>query len=165
MAVTAVAPLSAASLVVPSRKLALLNIHNGEDFEGVYWKNGSYDEKALKHLSYLLRDRRNSKEHPMDPQLFDLMHKLGSTLGKQDPFQIICGYRSKESNEKMHRASKGVAKNSMHLKGKAIDLRMDGVPLKELSNAARSLKAGGVGYYPKSNFVHIDIRPKVAFWT
>ena len=93
------------------------------------------------------------------------MHKLHCTLGTKDPYHIICGYRSEESNAKMHSACKGVAKNSMHVKGKAIDLRLEHIPLKELSNVAQSLKAGGVGYYPKSNFVHLDVRPKPAFWT
>ncbi len=167
MAVTAVSPLSAATsrALVPARKLSLYNIHTGEDFEGAFWRGGHYDEKALMRLAHVLRDRRNNKRHPIDPKLFDLMHKLQSTLGTKDPYHIICGYRSAESNAKMHKASKGVAKNSQHVQGKAIDLRLEHVSLKELSNAARSLKAGGVGYYPKSNFVHIDTRPKPAFWT
>ena len=168
MAMTASPSLIASTLSRPqfsSRKLSLFNIHTGEDFEGHYWREGHYDEKALLRLTHLLRDRRNNKELPIDPNLFDLMHKLQSTLGSNDPYHIICGYRSKESNAKMHASSKGVAKNSMHIKGKAIDLRLENTSLKELSNAARSLKAGGVGYYPKSNFVHLDIRPKPAFWT
>lgn len=148
-----------------SRKLALYNIHTGEGFEGTYWREGHYDEKALLRLAHLLRDRRNGKKHPFDPHLFDVLHRLHSTVGTHNPYHIICGYRSKETNAKLHKASFGVAKNSLHMKGKAIDLRLEHFPLRELCNAARSLKAGGVGYYPKSNFIHVDIRPKPAFWT
>ncbi|MBY0271832.1 MAG: DUF882 domain-containing protein [Alphaproteobacteria bacterium] len=148
-----------------SRKLSLYNIHTGEDFEGMYWREGQYDAEALKRLTYLLRDRRNNLEHPMDAKLFDLMHKLQSTLGVQEPYKVICGYRSQQTNATLHRKSKGVAKNSLHMQGKAIDVCLEHTSLKELCQAARSLKAGGVGYYPKSNFVHLDIRPKPAFWT
>ncbi len=149
-----------------SRKLSFLNIHTGEDFEGTYWREGFYDEKALERLSYILRDRRNNKQHPIDIRLFDTLHQLNAKLAAQDdPYQIICGYRSKETNAKLHSKSKGVAKNSLHVKGKAIDLRLEHTPLKDLCKAARSLKAGGVGYYAKSNFVHVDVRPKPVFWT
>lgn len=150
-----------------SRELSLFNIHTGEDFKGIYWREGSYDEKALKRLAYVLRDRRNNKQQLMDQRLFDVLHRLQSTLGTKDPYHIICGYRSKETNATLHKQKNGVAKNSLHVQGKAIDLRVESIPLKDLSNAARSLKAGGVGYYPSanSNFVHVDVRPKPAFWT
>ena len=147
-----------------SRKLSLYNLHSGEEFEGIYWREGHYDEKALFRLTHLLRDRRNNKKHLMDRRLFDVLHRLHSTLGTQDPYQVICGYRSKETNAKLRKKNKGVAKNSLHMRGKAIDLRLEHIALKELSHAAHSLKAGGVGYYPKSNFIHLDIRSKPAFW-
>jgi uncharacterized protein YcbK (DUF882 family) len=147
------------------RKLALYNIHSGETFEGTYWRENTYDAKALERLTHVLRDRRNNKKHPMDPRLFDALYRLQATLGTKDPIQVICGYRSPETNAKLHKTKKGVAKNSLHVKGKAIDINLSHVPLKDLSEAARSLKVGGVGYYPKSNFVHIDIRSKPAFWS
>jgi uncharacterized protein YcbK (DUF882 family) len=159
---------SVAKLITPrfsTRKLSLYNIHTGETFEGTYWRENAYDQKALERLMHVLRDRRNNKKHPIDPRLFDALHRLHTKLGTKNPFQVICGYRSPETNAKLHKASKGVAKNSLHLKGKAIDVNLAHVPLKELSNAARALKVGGVGYYPKSQFIHIDIRPKPAFWT
>lgn len=163
---------SLAKIVLPkeaprfsTRQLALYNIHTGDTFEGTYWRENQYDPKALERLIHVLRDRRNNKKHPIDPRLFDALHRLQSTLGTKDPFQVICGYRSPETNAKLHKASKKVAKNSLHLQGKAIDVNLKGVQLKELSNAARSLKVGGVGYYPKSNFVHVDIREKPAFWS
>ena len=148
-----------------SRHLCLYNVHSGEEFEGIYWREGHYDEKALLRLAHLLRDRRDGQQHKIDAQLFDVLHRLQSTLGTEDPYQVICGYRSKVTNDKLHKTRKGVAKNSLHVQGKAIDVRLERVALKELSNAARSLKAGGVGYYPKSNFVHLDIRPKPTFWS
>ena len=148
-----------------SRELSLFNIHTGEDFQGIYWREGGYDEKALARLAYVLRDRRDNRQHPMDRELFDVLHRLQSTVGTKDPYHIICGYRSKQTNDTLHKQKNGVAKNSLHVQGKAIDLRVESIPLKELSNAARSLKAGGVGYYKKSNFVHVDVRPKPAFWT
>jgi len=147
------------------RKLALYNIHTGETFEGTYWRENEYDQKALERLTHVLRDRRNNKKLPIDRRLFDALYRLQSTLGVKDPFQVICGYRSPETNAKLHKKSKGVAKNSLHVRGKAIDINLSHVPLKQLSDAARSLKVGGVGYYPKSNFIHVDIRPKPTFWT
>ncbi|EKE10517.1 MAG: hypothetical protein ACD_16C00018G0009 [uncultured bacterium] len=148
-----------------SKKLSLYNVHTGEDFEGIYWRAGHYDEKALGRLADLLRDRRNNQKHPIDAHLFDLLHKLQSTLGTKEFYTVICGYRSPQTNAALRKLSNGVAKNSLHLKGKAIDIRLEHTSLKELCQAARSLKAGGVGYYPKSKFVHVDIRPKPAFWT
>lgn len=158
------APLARTNTRFVSRKLSLYNIHTGEDFEGTYWREGQYDEKALVRLSTLLRDRRNNLTHPMDKRLFDLLHKLQSTLGVKDPYHVICGYRSKETNASLHKKSTGVAKNSLHVQGKAIDVYLESVPLKELFQAARSLKAGGVGYYPASNFVHVDVRAKPTVW-
>lgn len=170
MAITATPPLASSVLSktrprFSSRKLSLYNIHSGEAFEDIYWREGQYKKEALQRLAHLLRDRRNDKQHPIDPHLFDVLHRLQSTLGTQNPYHVICGYRSKETNAQLHKKNRGVAKNSLHMQGKAIDLRLESIPLKELSNAARSLKAGGVGYYPKSNFIHMDVRPKPAFWT
>ncbi len=148
-----------------SRKLSLYNIHSKEDFEGVYWREGHYDEEALLRLAHLLRDRRNNKQYFVDTRLFDVLHHLHSILGTRDPFHVICGYRSPETNAALHKKNKGVAANSLHVKGKAIDIRHEHISLKNLCHSARSLKAGGVGYYPKSNFIHVDIRPKPIFWT
>jgi uncharacterized protein YcbK (DUF882 family) len=148
-----------------SRHLCLYNLHTGEEFEGIYWREGEYVKKARERLDYLLRDRRDGQQHKIDARLFDVLHRLQSTLGTEDPYQVICGYRSKTTNDKLHKTRKGVAKNSLHVQGKAIDVRLEHIALKDLSNAARSLKAGGVGYYPKSNFIHVDIRPKPTFWS
>lgn len=170
MAMTVTSPLAASVLSksrprFSSRKLCLYNIHSGEDFEGIYWREGCYDEKAIAQLNYLLRDRRNQKQRLMATHLFDLLHRLQVTVGIRDPYHVICGYRSKETNAKLHKKNKGVAKNSLHVQGKAIDVRLAHIPLKDLCDAARSLKAGGVGYYPQSNFIHLDVRSQPAFWT
>lgn len=148
-----------------SRALSLYNIHSQENFDGIYWREGNYDEKALAQLYKILRDRRSQEQHVIDPKLFDLLHKLQVTFGRDQPYHIICGYRSKKTNDMLVKKKAGVAKNSFHVKGKAVDIRLEKTPLKDLCEAARSLKAGGVGYYPKSNFVHLDVRPKPAFWT
>ncbi len=148
-----------------TRKLALFNIHTLETFEGVYWREGHYDETALRRLTYLLRDRRDQTQHIMDPRLFDRMHRLNVDLGNKNAYHIICGYRSEKTNAMLCKNSKGVAKKSLHVQGKAIDLRCEHTALKDLKEAARALKEGGVGYYPKSDFVHLDVRPKPAFWT
>ncbi len=169
-AVTATSPVLNTSLVAAPRprfsmrKLALVNIHTQETFEGMYWREGRYDQKALRRLAYVLRDRRNHKQHPLDPEVFDILHRLQTVLGTRKEYQIICGYRSPETNETLRRTSSGVAKKSLHCLGKAIDLRIEGLPLKNLRDAALSLRAGGVGYYPKSNFIHVDKRAKPASW-
>jgi len=104
-----------------------------------------------------LRDFRTDEVLPIDPQLLDLLHNLRSTLGTNQPFQIISGYRSPTTNANLAANSGGVAKRSLHMQGKAIDIRIEGTPLKHLREAAVALQGGGVGYYPGSNFVHMDV--------
>jgi len=151
--------------VIPPKSLSLHNIHTLETVSVDYWKDGDYCKTAHESLNHILRDRRNGKLCEMNPQLFDMMHALAQELNTSEPFEIICGYRSPETNTMLHKASHGVAKNSKHLTGDAIDLRLPGVKLSTLRDAARDLQMGGVGYYPKSNFVHIDIRDKPAYWS
>ena len=100
----------------------------------------------------------------MDPRLFDVLHAIHGKLGASVPFQIISGYRSPETNAMMHARSPGVASNSQHMQGKASDIRLEGVELANLHKAALSLNAGGVGLYPVSNFVHVDVAA-VRHWT
>lgn len=149
----------------PPKSLSLHNIHTLETVHVDYWKDGEYCKTAHGALNHILRDRRNGKLCKMNPKLFDMMHALARELGTTEPFEIICGYRSPKTNTMLHKASSGVAKNSKHLTGDAIDLRLPGVKLATLRDAAKSLKMGGVGYYPKSNFVHIDIRDTPAYWS
>lgn len=139
------------------RRVSLHNLHTGDKFDEVYWEKGAYVPDALAAAQHALRDWRNGEEHFMDPKLFDLLHSLTAKLETQAPFQIISGYRSPTTNAAMHARSSAVAEHSQHMEGKASDIRIEGVELANLHKAALSLKAGGVGYYPVSNFVHVDV--------
>ena len=135
------------------------NLHTGDSLRAVYFENGRYLPDAMSELMKAMRDWRSGEEHLMDPRLFDVMHALRGRLGTNQPFQIISGYRSKATNEMMHERSAGVAKNSQHTEGKASDVRLQGVSLLNIRRAALDLGAGGVGFYPISNFVHVDVGP------
>jgi uncharacterized protein YcbK (DUF882 family) len=150
-------PAFAELIAAKPRTLSLESLHTGEKFNGEYWANGKYLPDALERINHVLRDRRNNKVHEIDPKLLDTLSLLRGQMGRAaDPYLVICGYRSAESNAKMAAASSGVAKNSLHVQGKAIDVRMPGCALKTLHGAALSMRCGGVGYYPRSDFVHID---------
>ncbi|MEY4139284.1 MAG: hypothetical protein RLZZ371_1466 [Pseudomonadota bacterium] len=141
------------------RSLALDHTHTHERIELVYASGENYVMQALGTLNHFLRDHYSGEVGRMDPQLFDLMHELKTTLGSTAPlaYQIISGYRSPQTNARLRSTrGGGVATHSLHMDGKAIDIRLPGVPLAELRDAALSLKAGGVGYYPREQFVHID---------
>lgn len=138
------------------RRAVLDNLHTGEKFNEVYFANGSYLPDALAEATRVMRDWRTGDEHFIDPGLFDALHAIGGKLEATEPFQIISGYRSPRTNAMLHARSSGVAEHSQHTVGKAIDVRIPGVELSNLRNAAVSLGAGGVGFYPVSNFVHVD---------
>ncbi len=139
------------------RSLSLLNTHTGERLNDVvYWEQGDYILNALEHLNHVLRDHRTNEVHPIDPMTLDLMAAISRKVGGKQPFEIVSGYRSPQSNRLLRNKSNGVAKKSYHMQGKAVDLRLPGVPLKTVRKAALDLRMGGVGYYPKSNFIHID---------
>jgi len=149
---------------VQERSLSLLNTHTGERLkEVVYWEKGDYILDALENLNHVLRDHRTNQVHPIDPMTLDLMAAISRKVGAKQPFEIISGYRSPQTNKALNKQSRGVAKNSYHMQGKAIDLRLPGVPLKAVRKAALELRMGGVGYYAKSDFVHID-SGKVRSW-
>jgi len=163
-----VAPVPAwarAGLTGPAeRSLSLLNTHTGERLkEVVYWEQGLYLSDALQDINYVLRDHRTDEIHTIDPKTIDLMAAISRKVGANSPFEIISGYRSPQSNQQLRSMSRGVAKNSYHVQGKAIDMRLPGVSLKTLRKAALELRMGGVGYYPKSDFVHVDTG-KVRTW-
>lgn len=145
------------------RRLAFHNLHTGEKLTTTYWAEGNYIAHELKSLNYLLRDHRNGEVHTIDENLLDLLYVLQQTVDKKGAYHIISGYRSPATNAKLRKQSSGVAKKSLHMLGKAIDIRLPGTELKYLRKAALSLHLGGVGYYPKSNFIHLDTgRPR--FW-
>ncbi len=141
---------------VSVKDLSLYNLHTEEKIALSYFENGEYVTEALRDISYLLRDFRTGDVLAMDPHLIDLLYDLKSALDTERPFQIISGYRSPKTNASLHKNSKGVAKKSLHMQGKAIDIRIAGIDSKVIQSAAMSLGGGGVGYYPNSNFVHID---------
>jgi uncharacterized protein YcbK (DUF882 family) len=146
------------------RRAMLHNLHTGDKFNEVYFANGKYQPDALAEAMRVLRDWRNGEEHVMDPRLFDALHSINTRLGANQPFQIISGYRSPKTNAAMHARSAGVASNSQHTYGKAVDVRIQGVDLRNLHRAALDVSAGGVGFYPTSNFVHVDVA-RVRQWT
>jgi len=149
-------PLDAAVRAMPERALNLYNTHTGEWLKTVYWANGAYLPKSVAQVSRLLRDHRSGDVHAMDPRLLDMMAAVHRKFGNKGAIHIISGYRSPASNAMLASASDGVAHNSLHMAGKAVDIRIPGTGVRMVGKAAKSLKAGGVGTYPSSNFVHID---------
>jgi uncharacterized protein YcbK (DUF882 family) len=150
---------AALSSLSSPRRAFLHNLHTGETLDEVYFAGGRYVPGALAEAMRVLRDWRDGEEHSMDPQLFDLLHDLRARTEASAPFQIISGYRSPATNAKLHAESHEVASKSQHMLGKALDIRIEGVDLSHLHQAALSLNAGGVGYYPRSDFVHVDVGP------
>jgi uncharacterized protein YcbK (DUF882 family) len=140
------------------RSLRFENLHTGEALTLTYAVGERYVAAALDGIRHFLRDFRNGAVHDIDPGLLDQLCLLAQVTGTRAPFQVISGYRSPETNQMLHREGHGVAAHSLHLEGRAIDIRLADVPLADLRDAALSLKAGGVGYYPSpdSNFVHVD---------
>ncbi|MDU8925202.1 YcbK family protein [Pasteurellaceae bacterium LIM206] len=142
------------------RILRLKNINTGEQFVSEFNEKIGFSPVTLKKLDWLLRDRRTDQVRRMDPNLFLKLYNIQGRLGlRNTEIQIICGYRSAATNAAMRRRSREVANNSYHIKGKAIDFRINSVALFRVKNAAERLNNGGVGYYPYSNFVHVDTGP------
>jgi len=138
------------------RVLALVNTHTHERLSVPYFGNGAYLPEGLDRLKHLLRDHRTGDAHPIDPGLFDLLHDLRLATGTRTPFQVISGYRSAATNAHLREASGGVASRSLHMDGRAIDVRLGDVSTASLRDAALELRRGGVGYYRGSDFVHLD---------
>ncbi len=156
-------PVFAKITAPPVRSLAFYNLHTGEQTNTIYWEGGQYIDEALDDINHVLRDHRSGELTAMAPSLLDLLYNLQQTVQGHGPFHVISGYRSPTTNEKLRKNSKGVARKSLHMQGRAIDIRLPGSELNTLRQAALSLKAGGVGYYPKSNFIHVDTG-RVRFW-
>jgi len=145
------------------KSLALFNPRTKESFEGIYYCNGDYVAGALKIINHILRDIRTGDVKVIDRSLLDLISMISIKLNPKEPFHVISGYRSAMTNNLLRKRGKGAAKNSYHLKGQAVDIRLPGYKTSVLRRAAYELKSGGVGYYPISRFVHIDIGP-VRYW-
>jgi len=158
----AVVGAAGAGLALPARAaesklLAFDHTHTREKLSLVYAAGQQYLPEALARLNRFLRDHYTGDVGQMDPQLFDLLHRVRAELGCKEAFQVISGYRCPTTNDTLRNTrGGGVAKRSLHMDGKAIDVRIPGVPLAELRDAALSLKAGGVGYYARDQFVHLD---------
>ncbi|SEQ99471.1 Uncharacterized conserved protein YcbK, DUF882 family [Nitrosomonas sp. Nm51] len=146
----------AAPVELSERKLAFLNLHTGERIDTTYWAQGRYISEGLTAIDNVLRDHRSGETYEIDRNLLDMLQLLSYRMSANNEFHVISGYRSPATNAQLSARSNGVAKRSLHMQGKAIDLRMPGRLLSDLHNAALSLQAGGVGYYPKSDFIHID---------
>lgn len=153
----AAAPAFAAFARVRPRSVAFDNLHTGERLKVDYWADGRYLPDALNAVNRVLRDFRTNEVHAIDPKLLNLLDSLRLELDTPEPFQVISGYRSPATNALLHQASAGVAAHSMHMQGMAIDIRVHGRALKSIRAAALSLQRGGVGYYPRSDFVHVDV--------
>ena len=149
---------------IDCRTLVMNNIHNGEKVRSDYWADGEYVPDELKRLNKFLRDFRSNDVYAMDPKVFDLLHMLAESVDANKGFEVICGYRSPETNEFLRREYSGVAEHSLHMKGQAIDLCVPGRSLKKVHEAALALRLGGVGYYPDSDFIHVDTG-RVRRWT
>ena len=138
------------------RSLKFFHTHTGKTLEIQYYSAGEYSTDALQTLNEFLADFRNQQAIEMDPALLDILHNIQQKTGSDGTFEVISAYRSPETNEMLRSRSNGVAKNSQHITGRAIDVRLSDVDTRTLQETALSLKAGGVGYYHKSDFVHID---------
>ena len=145
------------------RRLKFQNLHTGEKLDAEYCIAGCYQPDVLQAVNHTLRDWRNNEVHDIDPRLLDLLHDLNTRLENDDVIQVISGYRSPQSNAMMHERSSGVAAKSLHMQGIAIDIRLPNRQLTAVHDTALALGKGGVGFYPESNFVHVDVG-KVRTW-
>jgi uncharacterized protein YcbK (DUF882 family) len=148
---------AAAKATAMPRSLSLLNLHTGETLNATYFEDGAYLPDALSALNHLLRDFRTGDVHPIAPGLLDLVSTLSAKLDSREAVQIISGYRSPATNAALHEHSAGVASHSLHIQGMAVDIRIPGVQLAQVRDTALSLGRGGVGFYPGSDFVHVDV--------
>jgi uncharacterized protein YcbK (DUF882 family) len=160
------AAFAAASFVVPApavsfapRSVSLYNVHTGEWLRTVYWADGHYIREAVRDINWILRDHHSDEIRAMDAGVLDLLGMLRERLDTGDPFLVVCGYRSPTTNRALYLHHEGAARNSYHIKGMAVDLRSERRDLSQIRDAALSLRCGGVGYYPRSDFVHVDCGP------
>ena len=157
LAGVAAAPAFAAPRTIYYRALALQNVHTGDSLNAVYWADDYYIPQSLRKIAWLMRDFHSGDIHAIDPKLLDLLVRLKQALGTTEPFLVTSAYRSPITNARLAAVSEGVAAHSLHMQGKAVDLRLRDRPLRQLHAAAVSLRSGGVGYYPSSDFIHVDV--------
>lgn len=145
------------------KSLAFYNTHTNEELWICYCRNGKYDQGALREIDYLLRDHRSNRIKSIDTRLLDLLHTISLKTKTGAPFHVISGYRSPETNTMLRKNGRGVASRSMHMLGKAIDIRLPGFSTRRLRKVAIETKGGGVGYYARSDFIHVDTG-RVRYW-
>ena len=146
------------------RSLLLFNPRTKEGYNGVYWRNGEYVASALDRVNYIMRDVRTDDIKQIDTDLLDLIYKISLKLKMKGPFHVLSGYRNHKTNSLLHKHYENTAKNSFHTKGQAVDIRLPGQRTSSLRRAAFELSEGGIGYYPRQGFVHIDVGP-VRYWS
>ncbi|HXX57461.1 MAG TPA: DUF882 domain-containing protein [Thermodesulfovibrionales bacterium] len=154
---------AAARFLSPDRALSFYNAHTGENMKTVYWQEGAYLPQALADINYILRDYRTGEVKEIDIALLDLLFSLLQSLESPGPFHVISGYRSQKTNSLLRFINRGVVKDSLHIEGKAIDIRLPGRELTTVRNFATGLQRGGVGYYPFADFVHLDVG-RIRYW-
>jgi len=145
------------------KELFFYNVYTKENINTVYWKDGMYLPDELARINHIFRDIRSGKEREININLLDLLFKVKEQLKSEDPFHVMSGYRTPKSNAMLRKRKKGVAKNSLHMYGKAVDISIPGYSLRGIRKAAMKLQAGGVGYYPRSKFLHLDVG-EVRYW-
>ena len=151
------APLGAAGAQASSaRSLSFVHTHTGETLAADYCRDGVYQASCLAQVNRFLRDFRTGEVHPVDPRLLDILHDLQVLADRAVTFEVISGYRSPRTNAALRRMSSGIAARSLHLDGRAIDVRMTGFPTRKLRDLALSLRSGGVGFYGRPDFLHLD---------
>ncbi len=144
------------AIAADERRLSFYHTHTHERLDTVFFKDGQYVASALEEVNRFLADFRTGDVAVIDPKLLDLIYEIRESLGSQGTYEVISAYRSPTTNNMLRSRGGGIAKNSQHLLGTAIDVRLDDVPTKKLRDAALAMKKGGVGYYGKADFVHID---------
>ncbi len=149
--------------LVEQRSLSFVHTHTGERLSTVYFQDGAYVAQELDRVNHLLRDFRTGDLHPIDPALLDILFDLRTLIEHDQPFEVISGYRSPKTNEALRRCSSGVSPHSLHMEGRAIDVRLAGFSTVTLHDVARGMRRGGVGYYAASDFVHLD-NGRVRYW-
>jgi len=153
-----IAPTARPESAPEERRLRLFHTHTGEHLDVVYRRNSAYVSAALDQLDHFLRDHRTSEVHHFDPHLFDVLFDLTTSVGRAGAeIAVVCGYRTPWSNEFLRTHTSGVAKHSLHMRAEAIDIRLPGLKTSVFRDAALALGRGGVGYYPHSDFIHVDV--------
>ncbi len=145
------------------RRIAMYSGRTGESIDTIYWIDGEYIPEALKEIAFFMRDWRNSKTVDIDTRAIDIWAASHALMEADEPYTMLSGYRSPETNAMLRSRSRSVARNSLHMKGQAADLRMRNRSVRQMAKAAAACRAGGVGKYSRSNFVHMDCGP-VRIW-